>query len=122
MNHELDMRPIAYGVIALGCVLSFMSAVVPHYTAGHKLLFGVLFCGLVPYAVYGALTDVLKGWVLVAPGVLVLSVDAAVKIPDRVFWTADYPSAAVSFAWLWLVLIILPVGVGIGRWLQRWQR
>ncbi len=122
MNHETDMRPVAYAVIILGCMLSFATAVVPHYTAGHKLMFGLLLGGLVPYVVYGAFTEILKGWVLVAPGVLLLSVDAAVKIPDRVLSAADYPTAAVSYAAIWLVLIVLPLGVGIGHWIQRWQR
>ena len=122
MNHELDMRPVAYGVIILGCLLSFVAAVVPHYTAGHKLLFGVLLTGLTPYVVYGALTEILKGWMLAAPGILLLAVDAAIKIPDRLLSIADYPTTAVNFAPLWLVLIVLPVGMGVGRWIQRWQR
>ena len=121
MDQRFDMRPVAYGVILLGCLVSFTAAVVPHYSAGYKLMVGLLISGLLPYVVYGALTEILTGWMLVAPGILVLSVHAALALPERWLWTSDYPSIAVSLAPVWLLLLVLPAGIGVGRWLQRWQ-
>ena len=115
MEDELDLRPMAYIIIVLGCGLAFATAVVPHYTAGHKLLVDILLIGLVPYLVYGALTEMLSSWSLVTPGALILAVDAATKIPERWLSTGDFPSLAVYLSPLWLVLIVLPLGIFLGR-------
>ena len=119
MDNELDMRPVAYVIVVLGCVLSFATAVVPHFSAGHKLLVGVLIFGLIPYVVYGSLTEILSGWALVAPGVLILAVDAATRLPERWLAVEDFPSLAIYLAPLWLVFLVLPLGVFMGRWLQK---
>ena len=41
MRAELDLRPVAYLFIVAGIVLTGMSAVVPHFGAGHRLAFDV---------------------------------------------------------------------------------
>ena len=119
MDTDVDMRPVAYAIIGLGCLMSFATAVVPHFSAGHKLLVSVLILGITPYVVYGALTEILTGWSLVAPGVLILAVDAATRLPERWFAVEDFPSTAVYLAPIWLIFLILPIGVFMGRWLEK---
>jgi hypothetical protein len=76
-----------FAVLALGVALAFLTALVPHYDAGHRLAVDVLMVGLLPYLLYGMSFDYLDGWRLVLPGAAVLALDLAVKLPA--WWRMD---------------------------------
>jgi hypothetical protein len=114
MSDHRDFRPFAYLVVTAGVILAFATAVVPHYTAGHVLLFDVLLIGLLPYVVYGAFVTIVRGWPLPIAGALVLGIDAAVKIPERFLRDEVLATNAVYYAPLVSTFIVLPVVLGLG--------
>ncbi len=119
MHQDADLRTISYAIIALGCVLSLVTAIVPFYTAGYELLFGVLLIGLLPYVVYGAFTEIVRGWPLVLAGMLVLGIDLLAKIPERFLRYDGYADGAVYYAPLFSTFIVLPVFLALGRLIQK---
>lgn len=113
MSEQRDFRPFAYLVVTAGVILAFATAVVPHYTAGHRLLFDVLLIGLLPYLVYGASVTVVRGWPLPVAGALVLGIDAAVKIPERFLRDEVLATSAVYYAPLVSTFVVLPIVFGL---------
>ena len=114
MRKDLDFRLFSYLIVALGCALAFAAAVVPHYGAGHTLHVGVLLVGLLPYLVYGALSEVVRGWALAFAGALILAIDLAVKIPERFLRYDGYANDAVYYAPLVSAFVVLPIVLGLG--------
>ncbi len=116
MREDPDFRPVAYALITVGSALAFVTAVVPHYSAGHRLLLDVLLIGLLPYVVYAFFTEQVRGWPLLAAGVLTLVVDLAVKIPERFLYYDGYQSGLV-YRWpLAASLVMLPLLLGTAAW------
>jgi hypothetical protein len=119
MEKSPDFRVLAYLITAAGCLLAATSAVVPFHDAGHRLQFSVLLVGIIPYLVYAALTDVVRGWPLLIAGALVLGIDLGVRIPERFVHYDGYASGAIYYAPLLSTLVVIPVILGIGAWRQR---
>ena len=61
-----------YSFIIIGLVLSLISALVPHFEAGYRLMTSVFVAGLFPYMVYGIAVPLLRGSLTTSVG-LVLS-------------------------------------------------
>jgi hypothetical protein len=118
MSHSPDFRRMAYLVVVLGAGLAAVTAVVPHYTAGHKLLFGVLLAGLLPYLIYGMLVQMESGWPALVAGAALLAIDLAVKLPERLRYDG-YADGAVYYAPLIATFAVLPLVFGVGRALRR---
>lgn len=97
MRELSGIRLLIYSIVAFGCVLAFAAAIVPHYHAGHKLAFSVLCAGALPYLLYGLLTEVYPSRVLIIGGLLVLSVDAVVKLIERFVSYDQYASGVIFY-------------------------
>lgn len=121
MRQEPDFRCFAYLIIALGCALTFAAAVAPFYNGSYELRMAVLAVGLMPYIVYGLLTDVVRGWPLLIAGMLVFGIDLGVTIPERFVHYDGYAGNAIYYAPLLSTFVILPLILGIGARLEkRW--
>ena len=118
MSKHLNSRAIAYSIIVLGVFLSIITAVVPNYTVGYKLLFNVFLFGLVPYVMYGLMTELLRGWLLIVPGLLILAIDLFVKLPERFPNFSEYSNIAVYWDPLFSAFIIIPISYFLARKLQ----
>lgn len=97
MREPYDFRRPAYFFIALGTALSFAAAVVPFFTAGHSLRLGVLLAGLLPYVVYGLLSDLQRGRPLLLVGIFLIAGDLLVKIPERFLRYDGYASGLIYY-------------------------
>ena len=121
MRKDPDFRRLAYLIIALGVMFSFVCAFVPHFTAGHRLHLGVLFAGLLPYVVYGLFSDLVRGWLLLITGVLIFGVDLGVKIPERFLHYDGYASGVIYYAsFISTLAAIVLLGIG-ARMEKRWR-
>jgi hypothetical protein len=109
METQTPSRTLPYVVVALGAVLAFAAAVVPHYTAGYRLLFGVLLAGLAPYFVYALAVPLLRGGLLAVTGLVLLALHAALVIRERFLQGADYSDGLIHIAPLVLAAALLPV-------------
>jgi hypothetical protein len=121
MRKDPDFRLFAYLVIALGVMLSFAAAVVPHYDTGYILLLGVASAGLLPYVVYGFFSDLVRGWWLLITGALIFGADLGVKIPERFLHYDGYASGVIYYApFISTLAAIVLLGIG-ARMEKRWQ-
>lgn len=102
-------RVVAYAVLALGAGLAFLSAVVPHFSAGYRLLPGVLLSGLLPYFVYGLALPLLRNGLRTASGLALVLLHAALVYTERLSGPVDYSDGLIHFGpWL-LALAMLPL-------------
>lgn len=120
MRRDPDFRSFAYGIIALGTLLSFAAAFVPHFAAGYRLHVGALLAGLLPYLVYAAFSDAVRGWALLATGALLLGIDLGVKIPERFLHYDGYASGRIYYAAIIVTLAIIVVLGIAARRENRW--
>lgn len=97
MRAHSDFRRPAYFFIALGSALSFAAAVVPFYTSGHVLRLDVLLAGVLPYAVYGILSGLARGRLLLFSGIFLIAVDLLVKIPQRFLHYDGYADGLIYY-------------------------
>jgi hypothetical protein len=109
MQSQASHRLFASALIAVGVALSFAAAVVPHYTAGYKVMAGVLLSGLLPYLAYGVLVPYLRGWVLSIPGIVVVALHAALIVRERFLDNADYSDGMIYVVPLALAVALLPL-------------
>jgi hypothetical protein len=122
MLSDYDLRPLAYVLIVTGCVLAAITAVVPNYDAGYKLMFSVFMAGIVPYYVYGCLTEQLRGWALLIPGLLVVAVHAWLTASQRFLEYDGYANSMIYYIPVLLALAGLPVGIVAGYLINRVMR
>ena len=108
MKAQFGIKALVYLIIALGCVLAFTTAVVPHYEAGHKLLASVFIASLIPYIIYGALMEVLRDKVLSIVGILIIAIDLLLKLPLRFSSSGVGDGATMMYASF--ALAIIPLG------------
>ena len=119
MPTDYDLRPLAYVLIVIGCLLAAITAVVPNYNAGYKLMFSVFMAGIVPYYVYGCLTGLLRGWALLIPGAVVVVVHVWLTVSLRFLGFDGYTNGMIYYGPALLTLVILPSGIAAGHMLNR---
>lgn len=109
MDNASFQRYLAYIVIAAGLGLAFLSAVVPHYTAGYRLVGGVLLAGLLPYLAYGLAVPLLRTALTSVAGVVLLGLHTALVVAERFVDGADYSNGMIYYGPLVLALAMLPL-------------
>jgi len=120
MNCPLGMtRPLAYWLIIFGCMLALAASLAPEPTGAYHLSAAFLMTGLIPYIVYGCLTDILQGCSLAAAGLVLLSADLLARLVFNI--TSAGASDIITAIWLCtlLVLLVLPAGAALGKLLVR---
>ena len=109
MDLRNPQRVLAYAVIAGGTGLAFVSAVVPHFTAGYRLESGVLMSGLLPYLIFGLAVPLLRALSTTVVGLILLALHAALVVTERFTGPIDYSDGWIHFGpWL-LALALLPL-------------
>lgn len=96
-------------VTVAGVGLSFLAALVPFFSAGYQLHYGVLFAGFAPYLVYGFAAPLLDRRIRLAAGLLVIAVHVALLVNGHL--TADESAihSALFYGPLLLALLISPL-------------
>ena len=109
MDNPSLQRYVAYAVIAGGLGLAFLSAVVPHFTAGYRVMGGVLLAGLLPYIAYGLVVPLLRTALTAAAGIVLAVLHAALVVAERFADGADYSDGSIYYGPLALALATLPL-------------
>lgn len=107
-NHSIQ-RTLVYAVIVVGLCLAFLAAVVPHFTAGYRVLGGVLLAGLLPYLAYGLVVPLLRTPLTTVAGIVVVGLHAALVVAERFVDGADYSDGSIYYGPLVLALALLPL-------------
>lgn len=109
MDNPSPQRYLAYAIIAVGLCLAFLSAVVPHFTAGYTLMGGVLLAGLLPYLTYGLVVPLLRTALTAVAGIVLLGLHTALVVNERFVDGADYSDGMIYYGPLVLALAMLPL-------------
>lgn len=104
-----DYRPIAYVIILLGLATAAAAALVPQHAIGFKLEIGVLLALLTPFIVYGALSESLRGAALLLPGLILLAVNVALLVNERLLHYDGYAGSPVYWLPLLTAVVVLPI-------------
>ena len=120
MNASYAAAPaLAYPVITGGCLLAVVTAFEPQATGAWHLAGTWLFCGLIPYIVYGSFSTVLDGCTLLVTGIVLIAVDLTARA--GIGFTAAANPDPLTPIWLATVLVlgILPACALAGKLLGR---
>ena len=115
MDTQSLLRPLTHLLLAAGCLLAFLSALVPHFDAGHRLMVSVLLTGLLPYLVFGLALPYLRGWALALPALLIVAVHAWVVLWQRLVAYQEYSDGMIYYVPLGLAL----AATGVLTWALR---
>ena len=96
-------------VISGGLVLSFLSGLTPHFTAGYRLDFAVIFAGLLPYIVYGSAAPVLARAIGSVSGMLLLLAHVALVAGVRLAHIGDHSNSMLIYFPVLLAVLMLPL-------------
>jgi hypothetical protein len=104
MAIQAMLKPISYALLAVGCLLAVLAALVPHFTAGHRLMVSVLLTGLLPYLVLGLTIPYLHGWALAVSAFAVVAVHAWLVVTYRFAGYQGYADGLIYYVPLLLAL------------------
>jgi hypothetical protein len=111
MQTQTHLRSSAYWIIVAGLLLAFLSAIIPFYQAGYRLMFSVLLSGMLPYLVYGIAVPLLRTGLILVAGLTLLAVHAWLVISERLIGGADYSDGMIYYVPLLLAVALLPLPV-----------
>jgi len=111
MHTESYGNTSGYLFILVGIALSVVSALVPHFEAGYRLMLSVLSAGILPYLVYSVAVPLLRGHLTTAVGAVIVVVHAWLVISERIIGEADYSSGRIYYVPLMLAVFTLPLAL-----------
>jgi len=115
MNRQSLLRPLSYLLLAGGCLLAFIAALVPHYDAGHRLMVSVLLTGLLPYLVLGLALPYLRGWALALPALVGVATHAWLVLTQRFLDYQGYSDGMIYY----VPLALAAAATGVLIWALR---
>ena len=102
-------------IVGVGVVLSFVAAVVPHFSGAYQLQAGVLVAHLIPYAVYAPAAFTLDDRAVDISGVLLVLGHGALVAVERFAQGGEYADPAVYVVPLIAALLLLPLLIQVAR-------
>ena len=96
-------------VICCGVVLSFIAAVVPHFSGAYQLLVGVLLAHLTPYLVYAPAVFRLDDRAVDVAGTLLFLIHGGLVTVERFVQRGEYAGSMIYVVPLVAALLLLPL-------------
>ena len=96
-------------VVGAGILLSFVGAVVPHYSGAYQLAFGVLVAQLTPYLIYAIIAVLLQRTVTKVAGALMLVGHVLLIAKERFVERADYSDLSIYYLPLLAAALLIPL-------------
>jgi len=98
-----------YLFIIIGLTLSLISALVPHFDAGYRLMLSVFVAGMLPYLIYGIAVSLLRGTLTTATGLVIVVAHAWLVFTERIIGDGDYSNGMIYFGPMVIALAALPL-------------
>jgi hypothetical protein len=86
-----------------------MSAFVPFYEAGYRLMISVLIAGMLPYIVYGIVVPLLQSTMTTIAGLVIVIAHVFLVINERLTGKVDYSDSVIYFGPIFIAVTILPL-------------
>lgn len=112
-------KQLAYLFVTAGCILALITALAPLPTGSFKLSGTYLLLGVLPYIVYGAFTELLKGFTLISAGVVLLAADVLGRFAAQITHVAHASALPALSLCLLLIFIALPAGAALGHLMEK---
>ncbi|MGB5456536.1 MAG: hypothetical protein WBO16_20505 [Gammaproteobacteria bacterium] len=111
MHAQSYSNPPGYLFIMIGLLLSIISALVPHFEAGHTLLISVFAAGMLPYVVYGVAVPLLRGTLTTAVGLMMVVAHTWLVLNQRIIGNADYSDGWIYYVPMLIALAVFPIAI-----------
>jgi hypothetical protein len=109
MNTQSYANVTGYLLITIGLLLSLISALVPHFEAGYRLMLSVFVAGMVPYLVYAIAVPVRRGSLTTLTGLVIVCMHAWLVYNQRITGNAEYSDGWIYYGPLLLTIFALPL-------------
>ena len=88
---------VGYGLVVLGCALTFVSAFTPQLALGYYLQFGVVLIGLLPYVIYSIAVTLYESMLTIAYGLGLIGVHTWMVMNVRFIDEGAYSDALLYY-------------------------
>lgn len=109
MSAEHQTGGLDFIMVLAGTALAMVSAVVPHYSGAHQLLFGVFLAGFTPWLLYGIAAALFRGPLTTLAGALLLILHGTLVMRERFSGGADYADGMIYYLPLLFSVLLLPL-------------
>lgn len=108
MHAQSYTNTLGYLFIVIGLILSLLSAFVPHFEAGYRLMTSVLIVGMLPYIAYGIIVPLSHNIVTTIVGLFIVIAHALLVINERIIGKADYDDGMIYYIPMIITVTVLP--------------
>ena len=98
-----------YLFLIIGLTLSFISAFVPFFEAGYKLMTSVLITGMLPYFVYAIVVPLSRSTMTTMLGLVIVITHALLVFNERFIGNADYSDNIIYYGPIIIAVTVLPL-------------
>ena len=98
-----------YLFLIIGLTLSFISAFVPFFEAGYKLMTSVLIAGMLPYFVYAIAVPLSRSTMTTMLGLVIVITHALLVFNERFIGNADYSDNIIYYGPIIIAVTVLPL-------------
>ena len=109
MHSQSYANSLGYLILTIGLAMSLVSAFVPHFEAGYRLLTGVLLAGISPYIIYGIAVPLSRTLLTTILGLAIIIAHALLVFNERFIDQADYSDGTIYYYPLIIAFISLPL-------------
>jgi len=109
MHAQSFANTSGYLFIIIGLLLSFISAFVPFFEAGYKLMVSVLIAGMLPYLVYGMAVPLSRSILTTFIGLVIVIAHAWLVVNERFIGKADYGDNMIYYGPMIIAVAVLPL-------------
>ncbi len=109
MHAQSFTNTSGYLLLMIGLLLSFISAFVPFFEAGYKLMISVLIAGMLPYLVYGIAVPLSRSMMTTIIGLIIVIAHTLLVFNERFIGKADYSDGMIYYAPIIIAVTVLPL-------------
>ena len=109
MHAQTYANTPGYLFIFIGILLSVISALVPHFEAGYKLMTSVFIAGMLPYIVYAIAVPLFRGTLVTVVGLVIAAAHTYLVLSQRFVGNADYSDGWIYFGPMGITVAVIPL-------------